>query len=184
MKIYRYLLVWSLLLGTSVVQANDLSMLHEPGTALLIRHAIAPGVGDPSGFILEACETQRNLSEQGRQQAQQIGEKLQSAEVNQAYIYSSRWCRCLETASMLDIGKVNALPALDSFFRSPYFTSKTTQTEQWRAHLMETRQQTPRIYITHQVNLSALLGGFTQPGEGFVVRINKAGNIEKIADFP
>lgn len=184
MKICRFMLACCLLLSVLGVQAADLSQLNTPGTALLIRHALAPGVGDPAEFSLEDCETQRNLSEQGREQAQNIGKKLQEAGFESAYVYSSRWCRCLETATLLDLGEVIALPALDSFFRSPDANSKTTQTEQWRAHLLETRQQMPRIYITHQVNLSALMGGFAQSGEGIVVRVNMAGDIEKIADFP
>jgi len=184
MKINRCMLACSLLLGALGVQAADLSQLNTPGTALLIRHALAPGIGDPAGFLLEDCKSQRNLSEQGREQAQNIGKQLQAAGFDSAFIYSSRWCRSLETATSLDLGEVIALPALDSFFQSPDASRKTTQTEQWRAHLQQTRHQTPRIYITHQVNLSALMGGFSQSGEGIVVRVNMAGDIEKIADFP
>jgi len=184
MKINRFVQVCGFLLTSFGVQAADLSVLNKPGTALLIRHALAPGVGDPAGFLLEDCNSQRNLSEQGREQAQNIGKQLQAAGFDTAFIYSSRWCRSLETATSLELGEVIALPALDSFFQSPDASRKATQTEQWRAHLLETRQQTPRIYITHQVNLSALMGGFAQSGEGIVVRVNMAGDIEKIADFP
>lgn len=184
MKINHLLLASSLLFSAFCVQAADLSQLNTPGTALVIRHALAPGIGDPAEFSLKACETQRNLSEQGKEQAQKIGKQLQAAGIDQAFIYSSRWCRCLETAALLDLGEVIALPVLDSFFRSPDSTQKTTQTEQWRAHLQQTHHQTPRIYITHQVNISALMGSFVQSAEGMIVRINIAGEIEKIADFP
>lgn len=184
MKIIHYLLVCGFLLGVTGVQAADLSILNTPGTALLIRHALAPGVGDPTGFVLEECASQRNLSEQGKAQAKAIGQQLQTAGIDAALIYSSRWCRCLETAELLNLGEVIPLPALDSFFQSPDATTKSAQTEQWRTHLHQTHQQTPRIYITHQVNLTALMGGFSQSGAGMVVRVNVAGEIEKIADFP
>lgn len=184
MKIQRLLLTGSLLFGAFCVQAADLTQLNAPGAALVIRHALAPGIGDPAEFSLGACETQRNLSEQGKEQAQKIGKQLLAAGIDQAFIYSSRWCRCLETAALLELGQVTVLPALDSFFRSPDPTQKTTQTEQWRAHLQQTHHLTPRIYITHQVNISTLAGGFVQSAEGIIVRINNVGEIEKIADFP
>jgi 8-oxo-(d)GTP phosphatase len=84
---------------------------------LLLRHALAPGTGDPSGFQLEDCATQRNLSDAGREQARALGDRLRAAGVAEARVYSSRWCRCLETARLLELGPVEPEPALDSFFQ-------------------------------------------------------------------
>jgi 8-oxo-(d)GTP phosphatase len=94
-----------------------LADLSEPGTLLLLRHALAPGTGDPPGFVLGDCSTQRNLSDAGREQARALGERLRQAGIVQARIYSSRWCRCMETAELLELGPVQPLPALDSFFQ-------------------------------------------------------------------
>jgi len=88
--------------------------LHDGGTVLLIRHALAPGIGDPDGFRLDGCATQRSLSDEGRRQARAIGDWLQARGIGQARVYSSQWCRCLETAALLDLGPVTELPALNS----------------------------------------------------------------------
>jgi hypothetical protein len=68
--------------------------LREPGAVLLIRHALAPGIGDPENFQLGDCATQRNLSDEGRQQARAIGRWLRSRGIQHARVYSSQWCRC------------------------------------------------------------------------------------------
>lgn len=69
---------------------------------VLMRHAVAPGTGDPAGFELDDCSTQRNLSERGREQARATGERFRANGVTDAAVYSSQWCRCLETARLLD----------------------------------------------------------------------------------
>ena len=74
----RYGLLFLCLL-TGQVQATDLRLLNEPGHVLLLRHALASGVGDPAGFVLDNCSTQRNLSAKGRQQARDIGDRLRAA---------------------------------------------------------------------------------------------------------
>jgi hypothetical protein len=87
------------------------------GTAIAImRHALAPGTSDPSGFKIGDCATQRNLSEEGREQSRKIGRLFRQKGINAAQVISSEWCRCKDTASLLDVGLVNTLPALNSFF--------------------------------------------------------------------
>ncbi|MDX1572755.1 MAG: histidine phosphatase family protein [Methylophaga sp.] len=178
----RYLLLCLALLVLPV-QAADLSKLANPGHALLLRHALAPGVGDPSGFQLADCATQRNLSTQGRQQARQIGDTLRAAGIKNATVYSSQWCRCLETAELLGFGEPQTLPAINSFFQSTDPDAKTKATKAFRQHLFAERDQVSRIYITHQVNLSALLGGFAASGSGYLVSINEQGEVEIINEF-
>lgn len=177
------LLFLYLMLMLLPVQAADLSVLTQPGHALLLRHALAPGVGDPAEFQLEHCNTQRNLSEQGRRQALQIGDKLRKAGIESAKVYSSRWCRCLETAELLGFGAPQSLTAIDSFFRSRDANAKKVATEAFRQHLVTEDDKKVRIYITHQVNLSALLGGFAASGDGYLVRISEQGNIDIISEF-
>ena len=97
-------------------EAALLAALREGRAVALMRHATAPGTGDPAGFALGDCTTQRNLSAAGREQARATGARLRAAGIAMARIYSSQWCRCLETARLLGLGEVTELPALNSFF--------------------------------------------------------------------
>lgn len=140
------------------------------GTAVaLVRHAIAPGTGDPPGFVLGDCLTQRNLSQKGRTQAQNIGEIFRSHGISEASIYSSQWCRCLETARLLELGPVAELTALNSFFNDP--AKGPQQTEKIRAFITASQAERPLILVTHQVNITALTGIFPASGEIVVIQI-------------
>jgi Histidine phosphatase superfamily (branch 1) len=74
--------------------------LRQGGYVLLIRHADAPGTFDPPGFKLGVCSTQRNLSEEGRAQSRRLGELFRSKNVPIAQVFSSEWCRCIDTATL------------------------------------------------------------------------------------
>ncbi len=149
------------------VAAGDI--LNRPGTALLLRHALAPGTGDPPGFRLGDCATQRNLSEEGRRQARELGRRLRAEGVTGARVYSSRWCRSLETAELLGLGPVVPLPALDSFFSLAQSGPK--QTDDLREFLRSLPPGPPVILVTHQVNITALTGIVPTSGGGVLVRI-------------
>lgn len=97
----------------------SLALLKKPGHFAIMRHALAPGTGDPRNFDLTDCSTQRNLSEAGREQAKAVGELLRKSGIEKAGVYSSQWCRCLDTATLLGLGPVTELPALNSFFQQP-----------------------------------------------------------------
>lgn len=83
----------------------------------MIRHALAPGMGDPPEFTLDRRETQRNLSDKGRKQAEHIGALFRTHGITHARVFSSQWFRCLETAELLGLGPVTPLPALNSFLK-------------------------------------------------------------------
>jgi len=85
----------------------------------MMRHALAPGTGDPENFKLNDCRTQRNLSDQGRKQAETIGERFRKNGIEHAAVFSSAWCRCQDTAEGLKIGPVKTLASLNSFFETP-----------------------------------------------------------------
>lgn len=106
-----------LLLPISVQAANDkaLEAMREGGVVLMIRHALAPGIGDPEDFTLGDCTTQRNLNDEGRAQAKVLGEWLRKHGITKVRLYSSQWCRCMETARLMNFGDVTPLPALNSF---------------------------------------------------------------------
>jgi len=149
--------------------AEILADLSEPGTVLLLRHALAPGTGDPPGFVLRDCSTQRNLSDAGREQARALGERLRQAGIVQARVYSSRWCRCLDTAELLDLGPVQPLPALDSFFQDR--SQGAARTQAARDFLDDLPVGLPVILVTHQVNITGLTGQFAASGSGVLARV-------------
>jgi broad specificity phosphatase PhoE len=138
----------------------------------LMRHAEAPGVGDPAGFTLADCATQRNLSDQGRRQAKDAGALFRSKGVNSATVYSSQWCRCLDTAGALALGPVVPQPALNSFFGESGRGGE--QTETLRRLIRERPAGKPLVMVTHQVNITALSGVYPQSGEIVVLRMEGA----------
>lgn len=144
------------------------SVLVEPGTALLMRHALTePGVGDPPGFRLDACATQRNLSEAGREQARRAGSRLRERAIPIATVLSSRWCRCLETAR-LAFGEATAWPALDSFFDDA--SSGGPRTVALLARVRAHAAGGLLVMVTHQVNITAATGQVPAMGEALAVR--------------
>lgn len=133
----------------------------------ILRHAIAPGMGDPQEFTLNDCRTQRNLSDEGRRQAQLIGRRFQSQGYIEARVFSSQWCRCLETAKLLNLGKVIELPALNSFFAD--FEKEEEQTRQLEEWLGKQDLSELVVLVSHQVNITALTGIYPRSGELVVV---------------
>ena len=138
------------------------------GHVALMRHALAPGTGDPDYFDLQDCSTQRNLSEQGRAQARRIGERFREHDIASARVYSSQWCRCLETAGLLGLGAVEPLPLLNSFFRDR--SRGPEQTARLREFIQENKAGPALVLVTHQVNITTLTGIFPQSGEIVVLR--------------
>lgn len=106
--------VW--LLAFTLAHASDLSnKLQSSDHVLLMRHTLAPGVGDPANYTLADCKTQRNLSAEGRQQAVVVGDWLRHQGVSNADVYSSAWCRCKDTAQLLGFKGWQIEPTLASF---------------------------------------------------------------------
>jgi broad specificity phosphatase PhoE len=138
------------------------------GHAALIRHALAPGTGDPAGFRLDDCATQRNLSSAGREQARALGKRFREHRATDVAVFSSLWCRCLETARLLNLGEVTPLPALNSFFRDN--SPEAAQSAAVRRLIRERAGGKSLVLVTHQVNITALTGVFPNSGEIVVVR--------------
>ena len=170
--------------------ANDLAVwdklqgTNPKGYVLLMRHALAPGVGDPTDFKLGDCSTQRNLSEQGRQEAQKIGDWLKRRELSTYRVESSRWCRARETAKLLGLGRVIPNENLDSLFQSSD-PEKSIQTANIRKKIKKYRQTRGLlILVGHSVNISALTGLLLDSGEGVLVRADKQGVIKVVGRSP
>lgn len=138
---------------------------------VLLRHAIAPGTGDPANFQLNDCSTQRNLSEAGRQQAREIGEAFRDRNIPVTKVLSSQWCRCLETAELMNIAPVEPFSPLNSFFRDRSTTE--TQTTQIKDYIAANKASSGVIVmVTHQVNVTALSDIFPQSGSAVIVQMN------------
>ena len=151
-----------------------LTELAKPGRVLMLRHARAPGTGDPPNFKLNDCSTQRNLDDAGRAQAAELGARLAGAGVTQAKVYSSQWCRCLDTARLLKLGPPVELPALNSFFGRPQ--NREPNLAALRTFLAELPVAGPPVVlVTHQVTISALTGQGTVSGGGAIVELNGSG---------
>ncbi|WP_434621028.1 histidine phosphatase family protein [Azospirillum sp. B2RO_4] len=164
---------------TAAPMAAPAAALETAGLVVLMRHAEAPGTGDPPDFKLDDCATQRNLSDGGRAQAARIGERLRQLGIDQARVLSSQWCRCLETARLLDLGPVKEMPALNSFFgRQEEEKDMTTRLRQFLADLP--RDGKPVVLVTHQVTVTALTGIFPASGEAVLLRANGTPDPEQI----
>ena len=162
-------LVVLLLLAPAAAAEDDAlwTLLKGGGQVVLMRHASTdPATGDPPGFRLEDCATQRNLSAAGREEAKQIGAAFQARGVPLGRVLSSRWCRCLETAR-LAFGTAEPWPTLDSFFRDR--TREAEQTQAVRALAGERPQAGNLILVTHGFNIQALIGILPAPGEMIVL---------------
>ena len=147
--------------------------LQEGGLVILMRHSLAPGIGDPPRFVLEDCDTQRNLSSEGRAHAVAAGQALRERGVAIDGVYSSQWCRALETAELMAVGPVTPAPWLNSFFRGRGDQVAITQAARER---MEAWQGPGNmLLVTHQVNITALTGGGVSSGEMVVVRPQEEG---------
>lgn len=152
---------------------------------LLMRHAYAPGFSDPSGYSLERCETQRLLNEEGRQQAQRAGQWLRRQGLTQARVHSSIWCRCQQTAELLDLGPVRIEPALASFFEQPQ--QATVQTQRLQAFIAQALREQPRqalILVTHHVNIRAFMGRDIGSGDMVLARVDAQGRMLDFRLYP
>ncbi len=163
-----------LLYGNATGAESDAlwELLRGGGQVVLMRHASTePGLGDPPGYRLDDCNTQRNLSPAGREEARRIGAAFRARGVPVGQVLSSRWCRCLETAR-LAFGTVEPWPALDSFFDDR--RREPAQTQAVRARAGQRPAAGTLILVTHQVNITALTGVAPAPGE--IVVLTPQGN--------
>jgi phosphohistidine phosphatase SixA len=144
--------------------------IREGGHIILMRHATAPGVGDPPNFHLSDCSTQRVLSDAGRSQAKLIGAALREGGIKADRVLSSAWCRCVETAELLDLGQVEVFEPLNSFFGKR--DTEASQTEAVRRLIGDWKGPATLVLVTHQVNVTALTDIFPASGEMVVLRPN------------
>jgi broad specificity phosphatase PhoE len=144
---------------TAPAVADPLDQAQAMGAdVIFLRHALAPGTGDPTGFRLDDCATQRNLSDEGRAQARAIGQALRESGLPIASVLTSQWCRARETAMLLDLGPVTDELGLNSFFGNPDARAPTLDRLQ---QVLATLPDGPgglTVMVTHQVVITAVTG--------------------------
>lgn len=166
----RAFLIALVLILASPLRADPLQAAGAPGAIVLMRHATAPGTGDPANFRLDDCATQRNLSDQGREEAKAAGARFRAAGIGFARVLTSEWCRTRETADLLKLGPVTPFPAVNSFFSRREDESR--QSAEVLAYLAALPADARVLIVTHQVNITALTGVVPWSGEAVVARLS------------
>jgi phosphohistidine phosphatase SixA len=186
LKIITLLIVG--LIGTLMTlpaQADLAKDLHDGQHVLLMRHADAPGFGDPPGYQLDKCSTQRNLGELGKKQSQVIGQWLKGQGITSAKVLSSPWCRCLDTARLLNLGAVTSTPELGSFFDDMSLEKQQTRNlEKLIKAQLANPSKAPLILVTHHVNIQAYTGKVVSVGDMVLVKVNQNGQYLSHQHYP
>ena len=162
-----------------LAQASDLSQkLESSDHVLLMRHALAPGVGDPANYSLEDCQTQRNLNAVGRAQTVFVGEWLKKQGVKNAEVHSSIWCRCKDTASLLNFGEYKVEPALASFFDDMSKAKESNlKLQRFIAGKIKSKSNKALILVTHHVNILEFMGENIASGDMVLAKVNSKGEL-------
>tara|TARA_B100001093_G_scaffold417941_1_gene409038 strand:+ start:1034 stop:1591 length:558 start_codon:yes stop_codon:yes gene_type:complete len=182
MKFFNYLFIIFISLTTSVkadLNKKLINQLEIGGKLIFIRHAYAPGSGDPYNFNLNDCSTQRNLNDKGRKQAQNIGKFFKKNKIKIDKVLSSEWCRCKDTAKIA-FNKFSTKNFLNSFYSLKFAKNKNKQVKELRDYIKKFDSKKNLILITHYVLISEVLGYAPSSGEIVISdkNFNKIGSIE------
>ena len=177
MKFLKYFIIIFIPFTTSIkADLNEtlINHLQEGGKLIFIRHAYAPGNGDPINFNLNDCSTQRNLNEDGRKQARDIGEFFKKNKIKIDKVLSSEWCRCKETADIA-FKDFSTNSFLNSFYSSKYAKNKDKQVKALNDYIKKFESSKNLIFVTHYVMISEVLN--YSPSSGEIVVSDKNLNI-------
>ena len=167
MKILKSLIIIFISLTTPIkadLNTNLLNQLEDGGKLIFIRHAYAPGGGDPDNFNLNDCSTQRNLNYEGREQAKYIGEFFKKNKIKIDKVLSSEWCRCKETAKIA-FKNFSTNNFLNSFYSSKYAKNKDKQIKMLNNYIKKFENDKNLILITHYVLIFEVLNYAPSSGE-------------------
>ena len=182
MKFIKFFIIIFITFSTSIkadLNKNLIDQLEKGGKLIFIRHAYAPGNGDPNNFNLNDCSTQRNLSNIGRKQAQYIGAFFRENKIKIDKVLSSEWCRCKETAKIaFEDYSTNSF--LNSFYSSKYAKNKDKQIKELNNYIKKYKSNENLILVTHYVLISEVLNYGPSSGEIVVSdkNFNMIGSIE------
>ena len=189
-RIQSSLLKWVMLgvvmTGSFQASASELSeSLKKSYSVLLMRHALAPGIGDPAGYKLQDCKSQRNLDATGRAQAQKTGQWLKAQGVGNALVFTSAWCRCKETAENLAFGTPVLEPSLNSFFddmrQGP---QSNVNLQKFMVGQLKSKGDKALILVTHHVNIAEFTGENVGSGDMVLAKVNSAGKLVSFKIYP
>jgi phosphohistidine phosphatase SixA len=157
--------------------------LRQGGHVALMRHTLAPGgAGDPPGFRLDDCATQRNLSDDGRADARAVGAMLRARGAFIGKLLSSPWCRCLDTARLMEVGTVETAPTFGNAF--VLSDQREALTAGARAVIAAWKGPGTLLVVTHGANIQALIGQTPGPGEIVVVAAAADGTMREVGSIP
>ena len=174
MKIFKTIFITFIFLTCSVKADFDQNLIKEfkqGGKLIFIRHAYAPGSGDPKNFNLDDCSTQRNLNNSGKDQSKIIGNLFSKYNINIKNVYSSEWCRCKETA-LIAFNKFETKKFLNSFFSNKFANNRKKQIVDLKNFLDKWDQNQNLIFVTHYVVISEVLNYGPVSGEIVISDIN------------
>ena len=167
MKFIKFLLILFISISSPIKADSNQSLINElknGGKLIFIRHAYAPGGGDPINFDINDCNTQRNLSNSGREQAKNIGIFFKDNNIKIENIYSSEWCRCKETASIA-FKKFETKNFLNSFFSLKFAPNKDPQMNNLKEFIKNNKSKQNLVFVTHYVVISESLSYLSSSGE-------------------
>ena len=158
---------------------NFINSLKDGKKIIFIRHAIAPGSGDPESFNIKECSTQRNLNDEGKIQSKKIGNFFKINKIKISKILSSEWCRCKDTAKIA-FGKFETFNALNSFYEARFQKNRSSQINDLRNFISSWESDSNLILVTHYVVIYDLLNIAVSSGEMVITdkRLNIIGNLE------
>jgi phosphohistidine phosphatase SixA len=161
------------LVPCSDVYANTkvITALEEGGKVIFIRHAYAPGAGDPDNFDIRDCSTQRNLDTNGTKQAARIGKFFSDNKISIDSVFSSEWCRCKDTAKIA-FEDYRVFNALNSFFSNKFSKNKHKQIKELKAFIKKWDSKKNIVFVTHYVVISEIVNITISSGEIIVVDKN------------
>jgi phosphohistidine phosphatase SixA len=181
-KYIKFIIIILISLTSSIkaeIDKDILASLKEGNKLIFIRHAYAPGGGDPDNFDINDCNTQRNLSDSGRQQAKNISNFFIENQINFKKVYSSEWCRCKETAKIA-FGDFETKNFLNSFFSQKFAKNRKKQMNDLNNFVDNYKDDGNLVFVTHYVVISEALNYAPSSGEIVVAdkKFNKINNFE------
>ena len=173
MKYFKIILIFFLFLleKTSFADENIVEILKKEDNIIFIRHAIAPGNGDPPNFDILNCSTQRNLSKDGELQALKIGEFFKKNDIKFTKVLSSEWCRCKDTAKIA-FGNYATKNVLNSFYDERFLENKNKQILDFQKFIKNWDYSGNLVLVTHYVVISEILDLATSSGEIVITDTN------------
>ncbi len=178
---------WILLLAACLAPAASAdealwAKLKAGGHVVLIRHASTEaGLGDPPGFKIGDCATQRNLSDAGREEARRLGRQFKFRAINFTTVRSSQWCRCLETARLAFGEEPEPWPVLNSLHAVA--SGEAALVKEVNALAAKVKPPYNAVLVTHNFNIRALTGVSPKEAEIIIAR-SVGGKLEVVGRIP